>query len=295
MTDPVDVRIVEVGPRDGLQNEPTRLSVGQRVQLIDALSDCGLSTIEAGSFVSPRAVPQMADTDTVLAAIRRRPGVRYPVLVPNVTGMECAIAAGANEVAVFLSATESFSQRNINCSIAESFERAGAVISLADENGIPVRGYASCVLGCPYEGEVPLDAVVRVAERLFALGCYEVSLGDTIGVGTPEEARAMVRAVAGMVPLDRLAVHFHNTGGNALANVRACLAEGISVVDSAVGGLGGCPYAPGASGNLATEALVEMLDGMGVSSGIDPDVLAKVVVMIRTEFGIEPRRVPAMG
>lgn len=289
MKHPVDVRIVEVGPRDGLQNEAKIVPVEQRVLLIDALSKSGLTTIEAGSFVSPRRVPQMANTEAVLAGIRRVAGVRYPVLVANAAGMEKAIAAGADEVAVFLSATESFSQRNINCTIAQSFDRAAAVIALAHAHGIRVRGYVSCVLGCPYEIDVPLSAVVRVAERLAALGCYEISLGDTIGVGRPQHARTMVRAVAGAVPREKLALHFHDTFGRALENVLACLEEGVSVVDSAIGGLGGCPYAPGASGNLATERLVSMFDGIGVKSGVDMGALMDAVEIVDTVLGVERR------
>lgn len=289
MTGGADVRIVEVGPRDGLQNEKWVVPARQRVLLIDALSKTGLSAIEAGSFVSPRHVPQMANTDAVLAEIRRAAGVRYPVLVPNAIGMERAVAAGADEVAVFLSATEGFSRHNINCSIAESFDRAAVVIDGARQHGIPVRGYVSCVLGCPYEKDVPLAAVVRVAEQLAAMGCYEISLGDTIGAGRPEQARAMIRAVARAVPAERLAVHFHDTGGRALDNVRACLEEGISVVDSAVGGLGGCPYAPGASGNLATEDLVDMLGALGVRSGVDMGMLLDAVGVVETVLGIPPR------
>jgi hydroxymethylglutaryl-CoA lyase len=282
------VRIVEVGPRDGLQNEASIVPVGARIAMIDALSRTGLTTIEAGSFVSPRRVPQMADTGAVLAAIRRAPGVRYPVLVPNVRGMESAVAAGVDEVAVFLSATESFSQRNIACSIAESFGRTHAVVDIARTHGIRVRGYVSCVLGCPYEGDVALSAVVDVAERLADLGCYEISLGDTIGVGTPTTARTMVQAVVGSIPASRLALHFHDTQGRALANVRACLEEGVGVVDTAIGGLGGCPYAPGSSGNLATEELVVMLDDLGVPCGVDRHALWAAVETV-VALGLEPR------
>lgn len=281
-----DVRIVEVGPRDGLQNEPHILSVRERILLIDALSKAGLTTIEAGSFVSPRRIPQMADTGEVLAGIRRAAGVRYPVLVPNLTGMEQALAAGVDEVAVFLSATESFSQRNINCSIATSVDRAAAVVDLAHAHGVRVRGYVSCVLGCPYEKEVSLPAVVDVAERLATMGCYEISLGDTIGAGKPEQARAMVRAVAEAVPREKLAIHFHDTFGRALENVLACMDEGIVVIDSAIGGLGGCPYAPGASGNLATEELVEMLDRIGVKSGVDMGELMNAAKTAETLLGV---------
>lgn len=289
MNRPADVRIVEVGPRDGLQNERWIVPVRQRVRLIDALSRSGLSTIEAGSFVSPRRIPQMANTDAVLAEIQRRKGVSYPVLVPNATGMERAIAAGADQVAVFLSATESFSQRNINCSIEQSFDRAAAVIELAHHHGIKVRGYVSCVLGCPYEQGVPVSAVVRVAGQLSEMGCYEISLGDTIGVGRPEQARAMVRAVAAAIPREKIALHFHDTFGRALENVLACMEEGVSVVDGAVGGLGGCPYAPGSSGNLATEDLVVMLDELGVRSGVDIDGLMDAVKVVEKILGIEPR------
>jgi hydroxymethylglutaryl-CoA lyase len=287
MTLPTDVRIVEVGPRDGLQSEAAILSVQQRIRLIDALSDCGFQTIEAGSFVSPRYVPQMADTADVLAGIRRAPGVRYPVLVPNLTGMSMALAAPVDEVAIFLSATESFSQRNINCSIEQSMQRARDVITLSLSAGIRVRGYVSCALGCPYEGAVPLSSVVHVSERLAEMGCYEISLADTIGVGHPEQARHMIRAVVSAIPVERLAVHFHDTFGRALENVLICLEEGVSVVDSAVGGLGGCPYAPGARGNLATERLVSILDDIGVKTGIDVNRLAEVVKMIGTTLGIE--------
>jgi hydroxymethylglutaryl-CoA lyase len=284
-----DVRIVEVGPRDGLQNERWCLPARQRIDLIDVLSRSGLSTIEVGSFVSPRRVPQMANSDAVLAGIRRAVGVRYSALVPNLAGMEAALAAGADEVAVFLSATESFSQRNINCSIAESFERAAAVIERAKGANIPVRGYVSCVLGCPYEQDVALSAVVAVAERLAEVGCHEISLGDTIGVGTPDRARAMVQAVASAVPVSRLAIHFHDTYGRAIENVLACLEDGVAVVDGAVGGLGGCPYAPGASGNLATEELVATLDRLGVTSGVDLDTLEYAIKVLEDELGIGRR------
>jgi hydroxymethylglutaryl-CoA lyase len=287
MTNPTDIKIVEVGPRDGLQSETTIIPVQQRIQLIDALSDCGFQTIEAGSFVSPHYVPQMADTADVLAGIRRVPGVSYPVLVPNLMGMNMAVAAQVDEIAIFLSATESFSQRNINCSIEQSLERARDVITLSLAEGIQVRGYVSCALGCPYEGDVPLSSVVHVSERLSTMGCYEVSLADTIGVGYPEQARQMIKAVASAIPVERLAVHFHDTFGRALGNVLACLEQGVSVVDSAVGGLGGCPYAPGARGNLATERLVSMLDDVGVKCGIDANRLADVVEMIGATLGIE--------
>lgn len=269
MTMLAQVRIVEVGPRDGLQNEAGVVPLADKVALIEALAAAGLRVVESGSFVSPKWVPQMADTDQVLARLKRKPGVSYPVLVPNMKGLEAAIAAGVTEIAVFGAASESFSQKNINCSIAESLERFAPVCAAALARGIKVRGYVSCVLGCPYEGAIDPQAVARVAKALSDLGCYEISLGDTIGVGTPGRARVMVRAVAEVVPVERLAVHFHDTYGQALANILACLDLGIGVIDSAVAGLGGCPYAKGASGNVATEDVVYMLDGLGIETGVD--------------------------
>ena len=266
---PDRVRIVEVGPRDGLQNEAHPVPVEARIAFIEALADAGLQTIEAGSFVSPRWVPQMAGTAEVLRGLRSRAGVCYPVLVPNMTGFDAAQAAGAREIAVFAAASESFSQRNINCSVAQSLARFRPVCDAALAAGMRVRGYVSCVLGCPYEGEVAPAVVARVASELAALGCYEVSLGDTIGVGTPLKAQAMLEAVARMVPISALAVHFHDTYGQALANILACLQAGVSVIDSAAAGLGGCPYAASASGNVATEDLVYMLNGLGVTTGVD--------------------------
>jgi hydroxymethylglutaryl-CoA lyase len=263
------VTVVEVGPRDGLQNEAVRLPVATRIALVDRLAEAGLPVVEAGAFVSPRWVPQMAESAAVMAGITRRPGVRYPVLVPNLKGFEAAVAAGATEVAVFAAASESFSQRNINCSIAESLERFAAVAAAARAKAIRLRGYVSCVLGCPYEGAVPPERVAEVAGRLAELGCAEISLGDTIGVGTPGKARALVKIVAERVPVERLAVHFHDTYGQALANILATLEAGVIVVDSAVAGLGGCPYAKGASGNVATEDVVYMLEGLGLRTGID--------------------------
>jgi hydroxymethylglutaryl-CoA lyase len=274
MASPAAVRIVEVGPRDGLQNEPGTVPLLAKVALIEALAQAGLKDIEAGSFVSPKWVPQMADTIEVLAALKRRPGVRYSVLTPNLKGLEQALAAGIEEVAVFAAASEAFSQKNINCTIAESLERFVPVLDIARANGVAVRGYVSCVLGCPYQGEVPVAKVVEVSQALVAMGCYEVSLGDTIGVGTPGKAKAMAKAVADQIGLQRTALHFHDTYGQALANVLACLDLGIASLDSAVAGLGGCPYAKGASGNLATEDLVYMLDGLGVATGVDLDRLA---------------------
>jgi isopropylmalate/homocitrate/citramalate synthase len=271
---PAAVRIVEVGPRDGLQNEAATVPTAAKIALIDRLVDAGLTAIEAGSFVSPKWVPQMADTKAVLAGLRPRAGVRFPVLVPNVQGMEAALAAGVREVAIFAAASESFSRRNINCSISESLERFRPVAAMAAEAGVRLRGYVSCVLGCPYEGEIPVPQAVSVARRLRDLGCYEISLGDTIGVGTPSKAQALVRAASGEMPIGEIAVHFHDTYGQALVNIYACLEEGVSVVDSAVAGLGGCPYAKGASGNVATEDVVYMLRGMGVETGVDLDKLA---------------------
>ena len=285
---PKSVRVVKVGPRDGLQNEARAVPVETRVAFVEALADAGLTTVEAGSFVSPRWVPQMAGTAEILARLRRRPGVSHTVLVPNMQGFEAAATAGVDEIAVFGAASESFSRRNINCSITESLERFRPVCEAALSVGMRVRGYVSCVLGCPYEGEVPVAAAAGVAAALAAMGCYEVSLGDTIGVGTPLKARAMLEAVAGRVPMDRLAVHFHDTYGQALANILACLEAGVSVVDAAVSGLGGCPYAVGASGNVATEDLVYMLDGMGVRTGVDLDGLLAAGRLISEALGRPP-------
>ena len=266
---PPEVTIVEVGPRDGLQNEAVPVSVADKVALIEALAEAGLPVVEAGAFVSPRWVPQMLGSDEVLRAIPKRPGVRYPVLVPNLKGLEVALAAGAEEIAVFGAASETFSQRNINCSIAESLERFRPVVEVALAKGVRVRGYVSCVLGCPYEGEIAPTAVARVARALHTMGCFEISLGDTIGIGTPRRTAAMLAAVMAELPVSALAMHAHDTYGQALANVLTALELGVRVVDSSVAGLGGCPYAKGASGNLATEDVVYMLDGMGVRTGVD--------------------------
>ena len=266
---PQSVRLVEVGPRDGLQNEPGEVPTAARIELIDRLADAGLKTIESGSFVSPKWVPRMADTAQVMAGIKRHDDVSYPVLVPNMQGLEGAIAANAGEIAVFAAASESFSRKNINCSIAESLDRFRPVCESALKHGMKVRGYISCVLGCPYEGAVDPATVAAVAGDLTKMGCYEISLGDTIGVGTPLAAQAMVNRVAEDVPRDRLAVHFHDTYGQALANILACLECGIGVVDSSVSGLGGCPYAKGATGNVASEDVLYMLDGMGIETGVD--------------------------
>lgn len=263
------VHIVEVGPRDGLQNEKALVATADKVRLIDRLSQTGLRSIEATSFVSPKWIPQLADAAEVFSAIARKPGVAYPVLVPNEQGYQRARAVGAGEVAVFTAASEAFNRRNTNAGIDESIERFRPVLARAAVDGVKVRGYVSTVLGCPYQGEVPVADVVRVARRLHALGCHEISLGDTIGVGTPRKARAMLEAVAAEVPMPALAVHFHDTYGQALANILACLEAGVRVVDAAVSGTGGCPYAKGASGNVATEDVVYLLHGMGMETGID--------------------------
>lgn len=287
MSYPASVRIVEVGPRDGLQNESLPVLVETRTRLIDALSDSGLRAIEAGSFVSPRWVPRMAGTAEVLAAIRRQPGVSYSVLVPNMQGMAAAEASHVGEVAVFAAASESFSQANVNASIDESLARFAPVAARARSLGMRLRGYVSCVLGCPYEGEVGLDAVARVAAALHEMGCTEVSLGDTIGIGTPLAARRMFERVSREVPAEALALHFHDTYGQALANILACLECGAAIIDSAVSGLGGCPYARGATGNVATEDVVYMLDGMGIQTGVSLDRLIEAGTLISTALGRE--------
>jgi hydroxymethylglutaryl-CoA lyase len=288
MSCPSHVRIVEVGPRDGLQNESLTVPAEVKVALIEALADAGLTSIEAGSFVSPKWVPQMADTAEVLAKLVPRPDVSYPVLVPNLQGLDLALACGVREIAVFGAASESFSRRNINCSIAESLDRFAPVAEKALVAGLEVRGYVSCVLGCPYEGEIAPDAVARVAASLLAMGCYEISLGDTIGTGTPLKARQLIERVASDVPLERIALHFHDTYGQALANIFACLELGVSVVDSAVAGLGGCPYAAGATGNVATEDVVYMLNGMGIETGIGLAALAEAGRTISHHLNREP-------
>ncbi len=284
---PHAVRIVEVGARDGLQNEKTIVPTAIKIELIDRLSATGLRTIEATSFVSPKWVPQLADAAEVFASIERKPGVSYPVLVPNLQGYERARAVGADEVAVFTAASEAFNRKNINASIDESIERFAPVLERARAGGVKVRGYVSTVLGCPYQGDVPIDDVVRVAARMHALGCYEISLGDTIGIGTPSKARAMLRAVAGVVPMSALAVHFHDTRGQALANILACLEEGVAVVDSSVSGTGGCPYAKGATGNVATEDVVYMLEGMGIATGVDLEKLIDTGLWLSGRLGRE--------
>ena len=270
---PTHVRLVEVGPRDGLQNEAQPISVADKVQLVDALSAAGLGYIEVGSFVSPKWVPQMAGSAEVFAQIQRKAGVTYGALAPNLRGFEDAIAAGVKEVAVFAAASEAFSQRNINCSISESLQRFEPIMQAAREQGVTVRGYVSCVLGCPYEGDVTPEQVAMVARELFAMGCYEVSLGDTIGTGTAGATRKMFNVVSKDVPRDKLAGHFHDTYGQAMANIYASLLEGIAVFDSSIAGLGGCPYAKGASGNVATEDVLYLLNGLGIETGVDMDRL----------------------
>ena len=267
------VTIFEMGPRDGLQNEARAIPAAQKARLVDLLSACGLKKIEVTSFVSPRWIPQLADAAEVMAAIRRKPETRYTALTPNLKGFAAALAAGADEVAVFASASEGFSRQNINCSVSESLARFEPVLAAASERGTPVRGYVSCITACPFDGEIAPAQVVRVAERLLATGCYEVSLGDTLGAATPPGVERLLGELLARVPAARLAGHFHNTRGMALANIRVCLAKGLRVFDAAIGGLGGCPYAPGARGNVATEAVVELLGGLGYVTGIDPQGL----------------------
>lgn len=269
MSLPQRVRLVEVGPRDGLQNEKLPISVADKVRLVDDLSAAGLSYIEVGSFVSPKWVPQMAGSAEVFAQIQRKPGVTYAALTPNLQGFTAALEAGVQEVAVFAAASESFSQKNINCSIAESLQRFAPLMDAARQKGIRVRGYVSCVLGCPYEGDIAPAQVAQVARELLAMGCYEISLGDTIGVGTPGKTRQLIDVVAQDIPRERLAGHFHDTYGQALANIYASLLEGVAVFDSSVAGLGGCPYARGASGNVASEDVVYLLQGLGIDTGVD--------------------------
>lgn len=279
------VRLVEVGARDGLQNEALALPVEVRVALIERLVAAGLRTLEAGAFVSPHWVPQMADSDQVLRRLGQRPGVTYTALVPNLQGLNAALQAGCREVAVFAAASEAFSQKNINCSIAESLQRFQPVMAKALEQGLAVRGYVSCVLGCPFTGDVPVADVVRVVRELHAMGCYEISLGDTIGRGTPGKARTLIQACASEVPITALAGHFHDTYGMAVANVQAALEAGVRVFDSSVSGLGGCPYSPGATGNVATEELVYLLEGQGLATGVDLSALLEAGAFIDAALG----------
>jgi hydroxymethylglutaryl-CoA lyase len=282
------VRIVEVGPRDGLQNEPKEVPTAVKVELIERLADAGLPAVEATAFVSPKWVPQMADHTEVLERVRRKSGVDYPVLAPNLKGFESARAAGATEVAVFAAASEAFSRKNINCSIAESLERFRPVTEASKAAKIKVRGYVSCVLGCPYEGEIAPKRVADVAKALYEMGCYEVSLGDTIGTGTPGKTKAMIEACASQVPMEKLAGHYHDTYGQALANIYASLELGVGTFDASIAGLGGCPYAAGASGNVATEDVVYMLNGLGVKTGVDLDKLVEIGAWICGVLGREP-------
>jgi len=288
MSYPEQVKIVEVGPRDGLQNESVTVPAEIKVALVEKLADAGLSVIEVGAFVSPKWVPQMATSGEVFKQIEKRDGVSYPMLVPNLKGLELAHAVGVREIALFAAATETFSQKNTNCSIEQSIERFDAVITRAQDLGIKVRGYVSCVLGCPYEGEVSSDTVLMITQKLFDKGCYEVSLGDTIGVGTAGQAQALVEMLARHVPVQQLAAHFHDTYGQALANIHAVMQCGIGVIDSSVAGLGGCPYAKGATGNVATEDVVYMLHGMGIKTGVDMDALLEAGRFISEFLGRDP-------
>ncbi len=285
---PQQVKVVEVGPRDGLQNEATPISANDKIQLIEKLSAAGVSYIESGSFVSPKWVPQMATSTEVFEKLNRNQKVTYAALTPNMRGFEAAMAVNADEVAIFGAASESFSQKNINCSIEESLERFAPIMEAAKKANIKVRGYVSCVLGCPYEGDVAPEQVALVAEKLFAMGCYEISLGDTVGVGNPDSVTKMIQAVSARVPTDKLAVHFHDTYGQALTNIYAALQLGVKVVDSAIAGLGGCPYAKGASGNVATEDVVYMLNGLGITTGINFKKLLQAGWFISDKLGKTP-------
>jgi hydroxymethylglutaryl-CoA lyase len=288
MSFPGQVKIVEVGPRDGLQNEASTVPAEIKVQLIEMLADAGLPVVESGAFVSPKWVPQMATSAEVFTQIKRRTDVSYPMLVPNLKGLELALAAGVEEVALFAASTETFSQKNTNCSIAESIDRFNAVIDEAQAAGVKIRGYISCVLGCPYEGEVSFDTVSMIAQKLLEKGCYEVSLGDTIGVGTAGLATELIEVLSRQLPVTQLAAHFHDTYGQALANIHAVMQCGIAVIDSSVAGLGGCPYAKGATGNVATEDVVYMLHGMGIETGVDMDKLLQAGRFISDFLGREP-------
>lgn len=285
---PTHVSIVEVGPRDGLQNEKQVLSVEDKVSLVNLLCDTGLQRIEAGSFVSPKWVPQMANSGDVFKRLNKKPGVKFTALTPNIKGLEAALEAGVNEVAVFGAASESFSQKNINCSISESLERFESVIAMAKAHHIPVRGYVSCVMGCPYEGHITPDAVAQVAKTLYDMGCYEISLGDTIGTGTPGATSALLDEVLKHLPVNVTAAHFHDTYGQALVNLYTALTYGVATIDSAISGLGGCPYAKGASGNVATEDVVYMLNGMGISTGVHMEKLLDTASFVQELLGRPP-------
>lgn len=292
---PSTATIFEMGPRDGLQNEKALIDVSHKVELVEGLAKAGLKKIETGSFVSPKWVPQMADSSEIFQKIQRQDGVLYTALTPNMKGFEAALAAGVSEVAIFGAASESFTQKNINCSIAESIERFEPIMVAAKEHNLPVRGYVSCVVGCPYEGDIVPEKVAEVSKILFEMGCYEVSLGDTIGVGTPVKIQAMLDAVLAHVPAQKLAVHFHDTYGQALPNILIALQNGINVIDSSVAGLGGCPYAKGASGNVSTEDVVYMLHGMGIETGIDLDKLVQVSAKITGALGRQPQSKVALA
>lgn len=285
---PQHVKIVEVGPRDGLQNETIAVSTRDKIQLIEKLGEAGVSYIESGSFVSPKWVPQMATSTEVFNKLNRNKNVTYAALTPNMKGFEAALAVNADEIAIFGAASESFSQKNLNCSIDESLERFLPIMVAAKQENIKVRGYVSCVVGCPYEGNIDAEKVAIVAEKLFAMGCYEISLGDTVGVGNPVSVTNMIEAVSARVPLQKLAVHFHDTYGQALTNIYAALQLGVSIVDSAIAGLGGCPYAKGASGNVATEDVVYMLNGLGITTGIDFRKLLQAGLFISNKLGRPP-------
>jgi len=295
MSLPSAVKIVEVGPRDGLQNEAVRGPVEVKIELIEKLANAGLQVVESGSFVSPKWVPQMAASGEVYSGIHKKPGVAYPMLVPNMKGLEAALEAGVEEIAIFAAASETFTQKNINCSIDESIERYRQVVEKAQAENLKIRGYISCVLGCPYEGEVSFDSVASVAARLLDQGCYEISLGDTTGVGTPGKARALVEHLLDTVPVSQLAAHFHDTYGQGLANLYAVLECGVAVVDSSVAGLGGCPYAKGATGNIATEDVLYMLDGMQIETGVDMDKLLEAGRYISDFLGREPASKAALA
>ena len=285
---PTHVKIVEVGPRDGLQNEKQQISAEDKIKLIDLLSHAGVSYIESGSFVSPKWVPQMATSTDVFKGINRKDNVTYAALTPNMKGFEAAVAVNASEVAIFGAASEAFSQKNINCSIAESLERFEPIMLAAKQANIPVRGYVSCVVGCPYEGDIDPEQVASVAEKLYQMGCYEISLGDTVGVGTPLSVQKMLQAVGARVPTAKLAVHFHDTYGQALTNIYTALQNGISVIDSSIAGSGGCPYAKGASGNVATEDVVYLLNGLNIKTDIDLNKLVKAGWFISDKLGKAP-------
>ncbi|UYV17752.1 hydroxymethylglutaryl-CoA lyase [Halomonas qaidamensis] len=286
---PTSIKLFEMAPRDGLQNEPgTLVPTATKIELIERLANAGLTHIEAASFVSPKWVPQMGDASEVMRGIARKPGVVYSALTPNLKGLEGALAAGVEEVAVFGAASEAFSQKNINCSIAESLTRFEPVLARANEAGVRVRGYVSCVLGCPYEGDISPQKVAEVANALYEMGCYEISLGDTIGVGTPLAAKRMIEATRQQVPIEYLAAHFHDTYGMALANLYAVMEEGVGVIDAATAGLGGCPYAKGASGNVATEDVLYLLEGLGINTGIDLQAVIDTGVWITQQLGRKP-------